>query len=83
MKVKYLEFENFRNLENNKVYAHENTNVIFGENAQGKTNLLECIWLFCGGHSFRGSAEKELVKFGEKFFKINLCFERQEIEQNS
>ena len=32
MKVKYLEFENFRNLEKNKVYAHENTNVIFGEN---------------------------------------------------
>lgn len=83
MKVKYLEFENFRNLEKNKVYAHENTNVIFGENAQGKTNLLECIWLFCGGHSFRGSNEKELVKFGEKFFKIKLCFEGQEREQNA
>ncbi|MGN0477777.1 MAG: DNA replication/repair protein RecF [Ruminococcus sp.] len=83
MKVKYLEFENFRNLEKNKVYAHENTNVIFGENAQGKTNLLECIWLFCGGHSFRGSTEKELVKFGEKFFKIKLCFEGQEREQNA
>lgn len=83
MKVKYLEFENFRNLEKNRVYAHENTNVIFGENAQGKTNLLECIWLFCGGHSFRGSAEKELVKFGENFFKINLCFEGQEREQNA
>lgn len=83
MKVKYLEFENFRNLENNKVYAHENTNVIFGENAQGKTNLLECIWLFCGGHSFRGSSEKELVKFGEKFFKIKLTFDGQEREQNA
>ena len=83
MKVKYLEFENFRNLEKNHVYAHENTNVIFGENAQGKTNLLECIWLFCGGHSFRGSNEKELVKFGEKFFKIKLCFEGQEREQNA
>lgn len=83
MRVNSLEFENFRNLEKNKIFTDKNTNVIFGENAQGKTNLLECIWLFCGGHSFRGSAEKELIKFNEKFAKIKLEFTSQDREQNA
>lgn len=83
MRVNSLEFENFRNLEKNKIFTDKNTNVIFGENAQGKTNLLECIWLFCGGHSFRGSAEKELINFNEKFAKIKLEFTSQDREQNA
>ena len=40
-------------------------NVIYGNNAQGKTNLLEAIWLFSGGHSFRGSKDTELINFAE------------------
>lgn len=83
MKINSLEFENFRNLEKNKIFPNENTNVIFGENAQGKTNLLECMWLFSGGHSFRGSSEREFIKFGEKFAKIKLNFISQEREQNA
>ena len=83
MKVNSLEFQNFRNLQQNKIFAHEQTNVIFGQNAQGKTNILECIWLFCGGHSFRGSPERELINFDEKFAKIKMEFFSQEREQNA
>ncbi|MBQ9673329.1 MAG: DNA replication/repair protein RecF [Ruminococcus sp.] len=83
MKINSLEFENFRNLDKNKIFPSESTNVIYGENAQGKTNLLECMWLFCGGHSFRGANEREFIKFGEKFSKIRLEFESTDRTQNA
>ncbi len=74
MIVKKLKFENFRNLSNNEIVPCEKVNVIYGDNAQGKTNLLEAIWLFCGGHSFRGSKENELIKFEDSYFKLNMDF---------
>ena len=74
MIVKELRFENYRNLENNSITPADNVNVIYGENAQGKTNLLEAIWLFCGGHSFRGSKENEMIAFEKKFFRLSLKF---------
>lgn len=74
MIVKKIKFENFRNLLNNEIEPCEKVNVIYGDNAQGKTNLLEAIWLFCGGHSFRGSKENELINFSDNFFKLNMDF---------
>lgn len=83
MIVKKLKFENFRNLLNNEIVPCENVNVIYGDNAQGKTNLLEAIWLFCGGHSFRGSKENELIKFDDKFFKLSMDFYSCDRDQNA
>ena len=40
---------NFRNLEEEEIFPCEEVNVIYGNNAQGKTNLLEGMWLFTGG----------------------------------
>ena len=69
MIVKSLQFENYRNLNDNSIVPADNVNVIYGENANGKTNLIEAIWLFCGGHSFRGSKDSELIRFDQE-----LCF---------
>lgn len=74
MIIKKLRFENFRNLKNGEITPCEKVNVIYGDNAQGKTNLLEAIWLFCGGHSFRGAKENELIHFEDSFFKLNMDF---------
>ena len=68
MIVKSLHFENYRNLNDNSIVPADNVNVIYGENANGKTNLIEAIWLFCGGHSFRGSKDSELINFDKSFF---------------
>lgn len=66
MYIEQLEYRFYRNLKH-AVYAPAPTvNIICGDNAQGKTNLLECIWLFTGGRSFRGSKESELIRFGEE-----------------
>lgn len=83
MTVKELRFENFRNLENNRIEPSEKTNVIYGENAQGKTNLLEAIWLFCGGHSFRGAKESEMIAFEKNFFRLSMVFRSGEREQSA
>lgn len=65
MLVKNLKLKNFRNIENAQFEFHEKINVISGENAQGKTNIIESIWLFCGAKSFRYSKDSSLLKFGE------------------
>lgn len=66
MQVKRLKLHNFRNIENSEFLFDEKINVISGENAQGKTNILESIWLFCGAKSFRYSKDAVFVKLGEK-----------------
>ena len=83
MTVNELRFENFRNLENNRIEPSPDVNVIYGENAQGKTNLLEAIWLFCGGHSFRGSKENEMISFEKSFFRLSMVFHAGEREQSA
>ncbi len=83
MIVKKLKFENFRNLSNSEIYPCEKVNVIYGDNAQGKTNLLEAIWLFCGGHSFRGAKENELINFEDNFFRLFMDFNSFERDQNA
>lgn len=62
MYVTGLSVHNFRNLEDTELAPCEGVNVIYGDNAQGKTNLLEAFWLFTGGHSFRGSKDGELPR---------------------
>lgn len=66
MYVKRLKFENYRNLIDSEIFPCNGINVIYGDNAQGKSNLLESIWLFTGGHSFRGSKDSELQKIDPK-----------------
>lgn len=66
MRVERIAFTDFRNLENTEVIPHPGTNLIVGANGQGKTNLLEGIWLLCGQRSFRQAKEIETVAFGKK-----------------
>ena len=70
MRVELLRFEGFRNLEEGEIRFCPGVNVIYGTNAQGKTNLLEAIWLLSGNRSFRGSRDSELVRFGSEFAKL-------------
>ncbi len=64
MKISKIELKNFRNIENLEFEPSEKTNIIYGLNAQGKTNIIEAIWMFSGMKSFRGAHDKELIKFG-------------------
>ncbi|MDP4120405.1 MAG: DNA replication/repair protein RecF [Bacillota bacterium] len=83
MIVRKLLFENFRNLETNFIEPKDGVNVIYGQNAQGKTNLLESLWLFSGNRSFRGARDSELIAFGKDQAKISLDFLSENREQNA
>lgn len=81
MKLQNLCFKNYRNLGDFSLNPDENVNLIYGENAQGKTNIIEAIWLFTGEKSFRGSKDSELIDIfkrdEEMSLKINYyCGER-------
>ena len=59
-----IEIENFRNIESASVTFGEGVNLLHGDNAQGKTNLLEAIYFTALGKSFRPVKEAELIRFG-------------------
>ena len=74
MLVTRLDFENFRNLKDGSVRPVPGVNIVYGSNAQGKTNLLEAFWFFTGGRSFRGSKDGETVAFGAEKASLKLEF---------
>lgn len=82
MKINNIKLENYRNIDNMSV-SFEDVNIIWGENAQGKTNLIEAIYLFTGAKSFRGAKDKELVKFGAEKSKLEIEFFGNNREQNA
>ncbi|MBE7015305.1 MAG: DNA replication/repair protein RecF [Ruminococcaceae bacterium] len=74
MIVKSLTVVNFRNYEREHIELGSGTNVIYGNNAQGKTNLLEAVHLFASGKSHRTKTDRELIRFGEKYMKVCIEF---------
>ena len=74
MNVEFIQVKNFRNIEKCSIEPCDNVNVIYGQNAQGKTNLLESIWLFTGCRSFRGSKDSELVNFNSAKAVLDMDF---------
>ena len=75
MHIRKLKLVNFRNYESAELEFSPLTNIIYGNNAQGKTNILEAVYLFSQGRSHRAKTDKELVRFGEDFAKLKLEFE--------
>lgn len=75
MEIKTLKLTNIRSYSNAQFYFEKGLNVLYGENAQGKTNVLEAIFFSVIGRSFRTSKEKELVKWGCDFGKIETVFD--------
>ncbi len=65
MRLNALEIHNFRNIEQASFSPHPQLTVIAGENGQGKTNLLEAVFLLTGSKSFRAAKDLELVRRGE------------------
>ena len=83
MYVTKLQLKDFRNITNIDMEPCLGVNIIYGNNAQGKTNLIEGLWLFTGQKSFRRAKEKELIRFGEPQANLNLAFYGQGRTQSS
>lgn len=76
MLIKKLTLTNFRNYENCEFAPEPGINLIVGENAQGKTNLLEAVFFCCFGRSHRTAHEKELIAYDAPFSLIRLQSQR-------
>ncbi len=74
MFVNKLTAQKFRNLHPTQWTPCAGVNILAGDNAQGKTNLLEACWLFTGGKSFRGAKDREMIAFGEEKATLALDF---------
>lgn len=66
MIIKSLELENFRNYDSLHLNFDEGTNILYGDNAQGKTNVLEAIYVSATTKSHKGSKDKEIIHFSKE-----------------
>lgn len=83
MKLRRLKTENFRNLAAVDLVPGPGVNVIYGENAQGKTNLIEAIYLLTGQKSFRAAKESDYLRFGTGVARIEAEFTCQNREKTA
>ena len=72
MYINKLELENFRNYKEQKVDLINGINLFLGDNAQGKTNIIEAIYICAFGKSYRTLKDNELIEFGKEYCRINL-----------
>lgn len=82
MYCKKISIVNFRNVENADINFCEGVNILAGENAQGKTNLLEAVFYASVGRSFRGASTVQMIRFGCDAAKLSLDFKDSKREQN-
>lgn len=82
MQIHSVELVNFRNYEKEKIHFKNNLNVIVGKNAQGKTNLLESIFLCCVGKSFKTNVEKDLINKTKTSASIKINFTNKKGQVN-
>ena len=80
MLITDLKIENFRNYEKLNLNFNNNINIFYGNNAQGKTNIIESIFLCAIGKSFRTNKDKELIKFDKEFLKVEINYKKSDRE---
>lgn len=80
MIIKSVELNNFRNYDTLHINFDKGTNILYGNNAQGKTNLLESIFLSGTTKSHKSSKDKEMIRFGEKESHIRTIVEKSDQE---
>ena len=66
MNIRSIELKNFRNYENLEISFDEGSNILFGDNAQVKTNILEAAYMSGTTKSHKGSRDREMIRFGEE-----------------
>ena len=62
MWIKNIKIKNFRNYNQEEINLEKNINIFYGKNAQGKTNIIEAIFLCSLGKSFRAKKDNEMIK---------------------
>lgn len=78
MIIKSIELKNFRNYEDLNISFDKGTNILYGDNAQGKTNILEAAYMSGTTKSHKGSKDKEMIRFKEQEAHIRTVIEKKQ-----
>ena len=78
MWIKKIKIKNFRNYESEEINLEKNINIFYGQNAQGKTNIIESIFLCSLGKSFRTKKDKEMIKLNEQNAVVEVEYEKSD-----
>lgn len=78
MRVKTLDLTQFRNYEHASIVPDSGMNILIGPNAQGKTNILEALYLCCVGRSHRTARDEELIRWGQMMARVRLTCEQHD-----
>ena len=80
MYIEEIKLHNFRNYEEQKIELNKNINIFYGENAQGKTNIIESIFLCAYAKSFRTSKDKEIINLNKNEASVTLKYQKKDRE---
>ena len=80
MIIQSLELENFRNYETLSIHFDGGTNILYGDNAQGKTNILEAVYLSATTKSHKGSKDKDMIRFASEEAHIRTYVRKDGLE---
>lgn len=80
MIIKSIDLNDFRNYGQLSISFDEGVNILYGDNAQGKTNVLESIYMFGTTKSHRGNKDKEIIKFGKEESHLRALFEKNDVD---
>ena len=78
MYIENINLTNFRNYEKQEISLDKNINIFYGNNAQGKTNILESIYLCAIGKSYRTNKDRELIKKNMDFSKAHVDYVKKD-----
>ena len=79
MYIESLQLMNFRNYKSLEIAFDEGTNILYGDNAQGKTNILEAVYLCGTGRSHRGSRDRDMIRFEEEEAHLRLLVRKNQM----
>jgi DNA replication and repair protein RecF len=80
MIIKSIELTNYRNYESLNLSFCDGTNILYGKNAQGKTNILEAVYVAATTKSHKGSSDSEIIRFGEEEAHIRTILSKDSVE---
>ena len=78
MWITNIKINNFRNYKEQEINLEKNVNIFYGENAQGKTNIIEAIFLCSMGKSFRTKKDKEMINLNEEKASIEIEYQKSD-----
>lgn len=79
MIIESIELKNYRNYDELHIDFNSGTNILYGNNAQGKTNILEAVYVCCTTKSHRGSKDREMIHFNEEESHIKLTIRKRDV----